>query len=73
MSRSPYKMRMDGLANGIAKLLDGVPLEDIAVACAAVIGDALQDMPREHKARVRALVDETIAMQNGRKNAHAHH
>ena len=71
--RSPYKQRMDGIANAIAKLLEGVDLEDVALACAAVIGDALVDMPREHKARVRALVDETIAMQNGRKDAHAHH
>lgn len=73
MSRSPYKMRMDGLANGIAKLLDGVPLEDIAVACAAVIGDALQDMRPEQRVTVRALVDQTIKMQSGRKNAHATH
>ena len=71
--RSPYKRRMDGIANAIAKLLDGVDLEDMAIACAAVIGDAFADMPQEHRARVRALVDETIAMQTGRKNAHAHH
>lgn len=73
MPRSAYKMRMDGIANSIAKLLDGVPLEDIAVACAAVIGDALVDMKPEQRPTVRALVDETIDMQTGRKNAHATH
>jgi hypothetical protein len=69
---SDYTDRMDALANSIAKLVDGKPLEDVAVACAAVIGDALHDMPPEQRWQARELVIETMEMQIGRKNAVTH-
>lgn len=65
---SEYTDKMDALANSIAKLLEGQTLDDIAVACAAVIGDAIRDMPLERRWQARELVFETIEMQNGRKN-----
>lgn len=73
MKRSEYEQRMDALATAISDVVNGQYLPDVAIACAAVIGTALGEMPPEARARARELVIQMIDMKAGDNDAHTKH
>lgn len=73
MARNEYEQRMDALATAISNVVDGQYLPDVAIACAAVIGTALSEMPRDARARARELVIQMIDMRANENDAHTTH
>ena len=57
--------QMNELALKIADVVEGEQLDDIAFACCAVIGFALQDMQPDHRARAQPLVYRFLARMIG--------
>jgi hypothetical protein len=58
--RTDHDRYMDMLATEIGEVLDGVPLQDVISACAAIIGFTLAEMT-DDQARREAVLQTTIA------------